>query len=73
MNPEEEIPRSNLGRDPLDILIEKERRLEPCKGCRNDNSYMVFGKRMHGCAIGRRRPNDKCYEDAVSMTCAGGK
>lgn len=61
------------GRDPLEILIEKERHEQPCKGCKHDNGQMVFGKRVHDCAKGRQRRNSKCYEDAIGPTCQGGK
>lgn len=65
------LPSHEYSRNQLDILIKREARTEPCKGCRHDNSQMVFGKKVNGCAIGRRRPNGKCYIDQVGPTCVG--
>lgn len=67
------LPSHCYGRDPLDILIEKERHEQPCKGCKHDRGEMVFGKRVQDCAKGRKRRNSKCYEDAIGPTCQGGK
>lgn len=67
------LPSSHYSRDPLDILIERERHETPRKGCAHDLGHMVFGKRVHDCAKGQKKRNDKCYEDATGPTCKGGK
>lgn len=67
------LPSREYSRDPLEILIERERRETPCKGCKHDNGQMVFGKRVHDCAKGRTKRNSKCYEDFVGHTCEGGR
>lgn len=66
------LPAHEYSRDPLEILIDRERHETPCKGCRHDDTQTVFGKKVPGCAIGRRRPNGKCYVDSISQTCKGG-
>lgn len=67
------LPAIHYSRDPLEILIEKERHETPCKGCKHADSMMAFGKTVEVCKKGRNKRNAKCYEETFGPSCQGGK
>ena len=63
---------SRLYRNPLDTIIADEQRT--CKGCRHLVKYIVCGEPKMICERGRKKRNDKCYEETPGKVyCGGGK
>lgn len=65
------LPSRIYSRDPLDIIIEDESRT--CKGCKQWVKFIVCGEERMLCEKGRKKRNEKCYEETFGPTCKGGR
>lgn len=65
------LPRYYYSRDPLDIVIADESKT--CKGCKQWVKYIVCGEPKMICEKGRKKRNDKCYDETTGHMCGGGK
>lgn len=65
------LPGRFYGRDPLDIVIEKE--IATCRGCKHLLVVLFHGIPAQSCDKGRKRRSAKCYTQAAGTTCQGGR